>query len=137
VNADYGGVYTRGLVAWSALGGAVVVAGAAAFEGTPGALTAGAAMGAAGSFATLALRLRSVARILAAPGKSQAGRSAYIHSLAKLAVAFAVMAAAVQMGAAGAVGALLGLLTTPAAAVSEGVYTAVRGLGEQRRRRWR
>jgi len=137
VSADYGGVYARRLVAWSALSGAVVVAGAAAFEGSPGALTAGAAMGAAGSFATLALRVRSVGKILAAPGRSEAGRSAYLHSLAKLAVAFAVMAAAVQMGAAGAVGALLGLLTTPAAAVWEGVYTAVRGLGQQRRQRWR
>lgn len=132
-----GTLYAKRLLKWSAAAACGLLAAAAAAEGGVGAFTAGAAIGAAGSLLILVLRFKSVSCVLGASGKGEAGRGAFLYSIAKLGVAFLALAAAVQLGPAGALGALAGLLTTAAAAVAEGIFSAVHGRRADSRGRWR
>ena len=132
-----GALYAKKLLKWSAAGACGLLAVAVVAEGGVGAFTIGAAIGAAGSFGILALRFKSVSSVLAASGKGEASRDAFLYSLAKLGLAFLVMAVAVQMGPAGAVGALSGLFITAAAAVAEGILTAMHARRADSRGRWR
>ncbi len=116
--------YVAALYRWTAgVGGAIVLAAAALDRGT-GALSGGALLGVAASFAILALRIASVSKIIAAPTKREAGRGAFLYSLGKLGVAFAALSLGALGGAMGAAGVLAGLFSGAVATVLEGISTA-------------
>lgn len=119
--------YARAVVTVSLWVGAALVGGAAVLEGGFGAAAAGVAIGAAGSFAVLVFRFKSVSNTFASPSAGHAGRGAFFWSLGKMAAVFAVLSLGAMLGPRGAVGALVGLFTTAIGAVGEGVRAAARG----------
>ncbi|MHC4712496.1 MAG: hypothetical protein ACYTAN_04385 [Planctomycetota bacterium] len=118
--------YVKRIAVLSAAFAVVLLAAAAIIEKHAGALTAGVALGTAGSFGILALRVMSVSKALSAGGGRQAGRRAFVYSLCKMAIAGAALAAGALLGAAGAIGVLIGLLVTTAATVGEAVWSAAK-----------
>ncbi len=137
MSVAFDAAYARKLFAWSGWVAVLLVMVAMAVEGRPGVLSAGVLLGAAGSFAVLALRMRSVLKVIGASSRGEAARAAFLHSLSKLAVAFVVLAVGAQMGTRGALGTLAGLMATPAATFAEGLYVAVMNIRGQRGHRWR
>jgi hypothetical protein len=100
------------IVAHSVIVGAAALLSAVVYDGGMGGAFAGAAGGVAASFAILALRVRSVRRVLASETRGEAGRSAFMISLGKLSLAFAALGMGACFGKVGAVAALCGLMTT-------------------------
>ncbi len=118
--------YLRTVVLWSTVVALALVVSAVVAEGRIGAFALGAAIGAAGSFGILTLRVASVSRVLSLGGGRPAARNAFFYSLGKLALAGVALSLGALMGTAGAVGALAGLFATAAGAIGEAVWTSAK-----------